>query len=157
MRKPSVALSVAAALIAACGGGETSNDDAPDETAAVAAAEPQPSDPCSLIPIAQWEAATGYTDIRPDRSAGNTCDFLSDDLWGVVGSVIFPGRAMMERPPAMAGGTDPIEGLGDEALWLSMGPIVRVGDRVVWVTVNPSVENQRDVAIRLARIAIAGL
>jgi mannose/fructose/N-acetylgalactosamine-specific phosphotransferase system component IID len=38
-----------------------------------------------------------------------------------------------------------------------MGPIVRVGDQVVWVTVNPAIENQRDVAIRLARTAIGNL
>jgi hypothetical protein len=100
---------------------------------------------------------TGYTDITTDRSAGNTCDFLSDDLWGVVGSVILPGRAMMEHPPAMAGETDPIADLGDEAFWLSMGPIFRVGDTVVWITVNPQVENQREVGIALARIAIENL
>jgi hypothetical protein len=71
--------------------------------------------------------------------------------------VILPGRAMMENPPAMAGATEAIEGLGDEAIWLSMGPIFRVGDTVIWITVNPQVEGQRDVGIALARIAIDAL
>jgi mannose/fructose/N-acetylgalactosamine-specific phosphotransferase system component IID len=60
----------------------------------------------------------------------------------------------MENPPAIAGETDPIADLGDEAFWMSMGPIVRVGDTVIWITVNPKVENQREVGIALARIAI---
>jgi hypothetical protein len=151
-------LPFAVVFLAACGAAEAE----PDATAgtmpsAEAAATPTPSDPCSLVPVAEWVERTGYTDITTDRSAGNTCDFLSDDLWGVVGSVILPGRAMMENPPAMAGDTDPIEDLGDEAFWLSLGPIVRVGDTVIWITVNPQVENQRDVAIALARIAIDNL
>lgn len=134
-------------------------DAEPDSTAgspapAEAAATPAPSDPCSLVPVAEWVELTGYTDIETDRSAGNTCDYLSDDMFGVVGSVILPGRALMENPPAIAGETDPIADLGDEAFWMSMGPIVRVGDTVIWITVNPKVENQREVGIALARIAI---
>jgi hypothetical protein len=112
-------------------------------------------DPCSLIPISEWERQTGYTDIRADRSDNNTCDMLSDDLWGVVGSVIFPGRAMFEHPPAMAGETESIADLGDEAFWLSLGPIVRTGEQFIWITVNPKVDDQRRVALDLARTAVA--
>jgi len=149
---------VAAAVLVFAGCGQ---DERPSEATAVeersAETVAAPTDPCGLIPVADWVTATGYADIHSDRSNGNTCDFLSDDLWGVVGSVVLPGRAMMEQPPAIAGEPEPLAGLGDEAFWLRMGPIVRVGDQVVWVTVNPAIENQRDVAIRLARTAIGNL
>lgn len=147
-------LALGIVLLTGCGAADAGSD-AATETAPSAASAP--SDPCSLVPVAEWVERTGYTDIESDRSAGNTCDYLSDDLFGVVGSVILPGRAMMENPPKMAGETEPIEDLGDEAFWLAMGPIVRVGDTVIWITVNPQVEGQRDVGIALARIAIDAL
>lgn len=146
----------ATVLCGACGSPDAGASPA-TETESAAASAPAPTDPCALIPIAEWEAATGYTDIRSDRSASDTCDFLSDDLWGVVGSVVLPARAMLEHPPRMAGETPTIAGLGDEALWLGTGPIVRVGETVVWITVHPNVRNQRDVGIALARIAIGRL
>jgi hypothetical protein len=144
-------------LLTGCGAADAGSDAATETGPSAASAAAAPSDPCSLVPVAEWVERTGYTDIQTDRSAGNTCDYLSDDLFGVVGSVILPGRAMMENPPAMAGATEAIEGLGDEAIWLSMGPIFRVGDTVIWITVNPQVEGQRDVGIALARIAIDAL
>lgn len=125
------------------------------ETSASSAAEPL--DPCALIPVEEWASRTGLTDIEIDRSARDTCDYLSDDLPGVVGSVVLPVRGFMDHPPSIAGEPEPLAGLGDEARWLRLGPVVRKGEQTVWVTVNPSMHNQREIALALARRAVAGL
>jgi hypothetical protein len=142
----------------ACGSEEAVPADEDGGVAAVAegtgGAAPAEIDPCSLIPVSEWIARTGYEDIEVDRSARDTCDYLSDEMFGVVGSVVLPIRALLDNPPGIAGEPERLSGLGDEAILIRGGPVVRKGDRVLWVTVHPSVPNQREVSLELARIAL---
>jgi hypothetical protein len=152
-------------LASACGPGEPdpelagtgADGPAPAEAAPVAAKTPADSDPCALVPVAEWEAATGYTDVRADRSSADVCDFLSDDLWGVVGSVGLHDRAFLDYVVRRADDPTPLSGLGDQAVALPLGVVFRVGERVVFVMVNPSVEGQPEIARAIARLAFDNL
>lgn len=152
-------LSVLLTLLAVAGCGT----DKPDRDPASDADESTPAttaradlDPCALILVSEWEAATDYEDIEADRSAPDTCDFLSDTLWGVVGTVSLQNREFLAYM-ARRSETSPLSGLGDEAVTMPLGLVFRTGERVVMLTVNPSVTNQAEVAQDLASIALGRL
>lgn len=131
--------------------------DAPAAEAVPASTAPEDNDPCRLVPVEEWTKATGYTDIVTDRSERDTCDFLSDDFFGVVGSVLLVDRAFLDYMERRTENAERVSGVGDEALSVPLGIIVRAGDRFLMVTVNPQIEKQPQIARDLARIAIANL
>lgn len=159
----SAAGALALLLALACGqGGPGSReaDAARSATTADPAAPPAAAgevDPCDLVTTAEWIEATGYDDLRADRSARDTCDLLSDTLWGVVGSVTLAEPAMLDFMRGRSGEVAPVNDLGDEAIRTGRGTFVRLDDEVVWVMVNPSVEDHAGISETLARLAVARL
>jgi hypothetical protein len=153
------ALALCVLPILACGGAASEGE----ETASGTAAPPAPAaggvtDPCELVTAAEWIEATGYEDLQTDRSAHDTCDLLSDTLWGVVGSVNITNPNFLEYMRGRADGEAvPVAGLGDEAITSGQGTIVRLGDRVVWAMVNPAVEDHVRISTALARLAVSRL
>jgi hypothetical protein len=147
------------ALVLTVGGcAPEAGDAAPDLD--VSAASPVPNsaatadrDPCSLVAVDEWLARTEYTDIVADRNGRDSCDFLSDDFYGVVGSVSIYDRAFMEYTAGRSDESAPVPGLGDEAFTIPLGVLFRVDEQVVFVMVNPGIDDHARVALELARIA----
>ena len=136
-----------------------SSDEPPAEASAVppAPAEAARPDPCQLLTVDEWEAATGYTDIEPDRSARDVCDLLSDDMFGVVGSVSLVDGAFLAYMERTTENAARVTGVGDEAIAIPLGIVARRGDHVVYLMVNPQIEDQARIAHDLMAKALARL
>ncbi len=139
----------------ACGGGDVGSTvgdtmPAPEEAAA------SPADPCALVPLAEWKSATALSGLQLDHDGPKTCDVLDDANARVAGSVklLDPSSldGIRERYPSVA-----VSGVGDDAIWVASSQLyVRRGNDEFSVMVNPiAVENNREVAERLARVALS--
>jgi len=139
---------------AACGGGAVDSTVEDPALAAPAAANASAADPCALVPLAEWEAATTLSGLQLDRY-GETCDVLDDANARVAGSVklldpsiLAPTRSMFE--------TVAVSGVGGDAFWVAFSQLyVQHGDQAFSIMVNPiAVEKNRETAERLALVAL---
>lgn len=153
-------------ILFACGGSEPGGgqESATEEAAAAAnggaSTDAVSIDPCSLVPLATWESATGQAGLELSRDGRDVCDVLDDANGRVAGSVSLLGMSVFEGTPNTFE-TETVPGVGDQAYWVSFGPgmlYVRNGDRAFSVMVNPhAVENNREVAEQLAMVVIGNL
>lgn len=153
-------------VVLACGESESDGRQESAAEGAAAAANEGPSDdrasidPCSLVPLATWESATGQAGLELSREGRDTCDILDDANARVAGSISLLGLSTFEATPNTFE-TEAIPGVGDQAYWVTFGPgsiYVRSGDHAFSLMVNPhAVENNREVAEQLAMVALESL
>ena len=140
----------------ACGGDagdSTVGDTAPPVAAAAVAT---PTDPCSMIPLAEWESVMALSGLQLDRDGAETCDVLDDANGRVAGSIKLLDPSILDATRSRFETVD-VSGVGDDAIWVASSQLqVRHGNEAFSIMVNPiAVERNREAAERLARVALS--